>query len=136
MKIEIMDVIERLIDRHYVGMHIDWRLIDSVGDTPIESDLLRASIIRRQDFIKYMLADGFIGCIPTVKGKWLALMGSGVICNYSKKTDTAVIDLTAVKNSVSKWKRIPFSASLYAEKEKEKNKKKVSDSIIYAEGSE
>ena len=47
MKIEITDVIERLIDRHYVGMHIDWRLIDSVGDTPIESDLLRASIIRR-----------------------------------------------------------------------------------------
>ena len=70
------------------------------------------------------------------QGQMARIDGFRVICNYSKKTDTAVIDLTAVKNSVFKWKRIPFSASLYAEKEKEKNKKKVSDSIIYAEGSE
>lgn len=133
-KIELSDVVERLIIRHYGN--IDWREIDGVGDHPIERELLRASIIKRETFVSYMLADGFIGCIPTVKGKWLALIGSGVITNYSKRTDTAFIDLPSAKNAVPKWKRIPFSVTITAEKEKEKNKKKVSDSLIYAEGSE
>lgn len=133
-KIELSDVVERLIVRHYGS--IDWRTIDGIGDHPIESELLRASIIKRETFVSYMLADGFIACLPTVRSKWLALVGSGVITNYSKRTDTAFIDLTVAKNAVPKWKRIPFSVTITAEKEKEKNKKKVSDSLIYAEGSE
>ncbi len=133
-RIELSDVVERLVEKHYG--YIDWRTVDSVGDHPVDSDLLRASIIKREAFVSYMMADGFIGCLPTVKGKWIALMGSGVITNYSKKTDTAFIDLSSAKNLVPKWKRVPYSVSATAEKEKEKNKKKVSDSLIYAEGSE
>ena len=133
-RIELSDVVERLVEKHYG--YIDWRTIDGVGDHPVDSDLLRASIIKREAFVSYMMADGFIGCLPTVKGKWIALMGSGVITNYSKKTDTAFIELSSAKNLVPKWKRVPYSASVTAEKEKEKNKKKVSDSLIYAEGSE
>lgn len=118
-RIELSAVVERMLDLHYKE-RIDWRLIDSIGDTPIPTDYLRKSVITYDEFEQYMLRDGFVQSAPTVKAKWKILVASGVISNVTK--NRAVIDLSVVKSGLREASRIPFYSSLY-ESEKKNEKK-------------